>query len=197
MIYSVADAADVPPGTMLHVELDGRMIALYNYDGEFYATDDICTHRRARLSDGYLDGRTVQCPLHFGKFDIVTGEPLNPPCKIRLATYPVTLDIERLLVDVPEPEAPAKTEPERPPLKRTDYALSKLFFDLQKADAAAEYRADRAAVLDRYGLDAQIRAALLADDVATLAPLVNPYLLRYYCTAAGMPEAEFLEKIRG
>ena len=82
-------------------------------------------------------------------------------------------------------------------MNRTDYALSKLFFDLQSATAAAEYRAGRAAVLDRYGLDPEIRAALLTDDIATLAPLVNPYLLRYYCTAAGMPEAEFLEKIRG
>jgi hypothetical protein len=82
-------------------------------------------------------------------------------------------------------------------MKRTDYALSQLFFDLQSGPAAAEYRADRAAVLDRYELDPEIRAAVLADDVATIAPLVNPYLLRYYCTASGMPEAEFLEKIRG
>jgi hypothetical protein len=82
-------------------------------------------------------------------------------------------------------------------VKRTDYVLSKLFFDLQSAPAAAEYRADRAAVLDRYALEPEIRAAVLADDVATIAPLVNPYLLRYYCTASGMPEAEFLEKIRG
>lgn len=82
-------------------------------------------------------------------------------------------------------------------MKRTDFALSKLFFDLQKGPAAAEYRADRVAVIDRYGLEPEIRAAVLADDVAKLAPLVNPYLLRYYCSAAGMPEAEFLEKIRG
>lgn len=87
---------------MIHVELDGRKIALYNYDGDFYATDDVCTHRRARLTDGFLEGRIVQCPLHFGKFDVVTGEPQNPPCKEPLATYPVTLDIERLLVDIPE-----------------------------------------------------------------------------------------------
>jgi hypothetical protein len=82
-------------------------------------------------------------------------------------------------------------------VKRTDYALSQLFFDLQSVTAAAEYRAGRAAVLDRYALAADIRAALLADDIATLAPLVNPYLLRYYCSASGMPEAVFLEKIRG
>jgi hypothetical protein len=82
-------------------------------------------------------------------------------------------------------------------VKRTDYTLSKLFFDLQNAPTAAEYRANRSAVLDRYALDGTVRAALLADDVGTLAPLVNPYLLRYYCTASGMPDAEFLEKIRG
>lgn len=190
MIYSVADAADVPPGTMLHVELDGRMIVLYNYDGDFYATSDICTHRRARLSDGYLDGHVVQCPLHFGKFDFTTGAPLNPPCTVPLATYIVTLDIERLLVDVPELE-------DEQPVKRTDYELSKLFFDLQNGALAAEYRADRASVLDRYPLQPEIRTAVLADDVTTLAPLVNAYLLRFYCTAAGMPEAEFLAKIRG
>jgi hypothetical protein len=79
----------------------------------------------------------------------------------------------------------------------TDYALSKLFFDLQNGAAAAEYRADRAGVIARYDLDPAVRAALLADDVAALAPRVNPYLLRYYCTAAGMSDADFLAKIRG
>ena len=103
MIFSVADASDVPPGTMLHVEFGGLMVAIYNNDGDFYATDDVCTHRRARLSDGYLEGCVVQCPLHFGKFDITTGAPLNPPAKIALRTYPVILDLERLLVELPDP----------------------------------------------------------------------------------------------
>jgi naphthalene 1,2-dioxygenase system ferredoxin subunit len=103
LIYSAVDAADVPPGTMIHIELAGRKIALYNYDGDFYATDDVCTHRRARLTDGFLEGPIVQCPLHFGKFDITTGAPQNPPCTEPLTTYPVILDIERLLIDVPAP----------------------------------------------------------------------------------------------
>ena len=71
---------DLKEGDVLGVLLAGREIALYDLDGELFATDDICTHRRARLSDGYLEGRTIQCPLHFGKFDIITGEPQNPPC---------------------------------------------------------------------------------------------------------------------
>jgi hypothetical protein len=78
----------------------------------------------------------------------------------------------------------------------TDYALSKLFFDLQRPAAAAEYRAGRAAVLARYDLEPAVREAVLNDDVAALAPRVNPYLLRYYCTAAGMSDADFLARIR-
>lgn len=78
----------------------------------------------------------------------------------------------------------------------TDYWLSKLFYDLQNPAAAAAYRADRAATLDRYPLEPAARAAVLADDVAVLAQRVNPYLLRYYCTAAGMGDAEFLARIR-
>jgi hypothetical protein len=77
-----------------------------------------------------------------------------------------------------------------------DYWLSKLFFDLQAPPAAAEFRADRAGVLGRYPLKPAVRAAVEADDAAALAPLVNPYLLRFYFFAVGMPEAEFLRRIR-
>ena len=77
-----------------------------------------------------------------------------------------------------------------------DYWLSKLFFDLQTPAVAAEYRADRAAVLARYPLKAEVRAAVEADDVAALAKLVNPYLLRFYFLVAGMPEDDFLRRIR-
>jgi hypothetical protein len=79
----------------------------------------------------------------------------------------------------------------------TDYWLSKLFWDLQHDPAlVAAYRRERTAVLDRYPLEAPIRAALLADDVAQLAPRVNPYLLRFYFTLSGMPDDEFVRRIR-
>lgn len=77
-----------------------------------------------------------------------------------------------------------------------DYWLSKLFFDLQTPAAAAEYRADRDKVLARYPLKPEMRAAIAADDVAAMAPLVNAYLLRFYFLVAGMPEEEFLRRIR-
>ncbi|MGH8648310.1 MAG: hypothetical protein ACREUP_03240 [Burkholderiales bacterium] len=78
-----------------------------------------------------------------------------------------------------------------------DYWLSKLFFDLQSPPLADEYRAGRSKVLDRYPLGPEVRAAVESDDVATLSRLVNPYLLRFYFLMAGMPEDEFLRRIRG
>lgn len=77
-----------------------------------------------------------------------------------------------------------------------DYWLSKLFFDLQTPATAAEYRANREAVLARYPLKPEVRSAIAADDVAALAPWVNAYLLRFYFLVAGMPEDEFLKRIR-
>ena len=78
----------------------------------------------------------------------------------------------------------------------TDYRLSKLFFDLQTPARAAAYRADRDSILKDYPLSAEVRAAIMADDVAYLARLVNPYLLRFYFSSAGMSDADFIAKLR-
>jgi hypothetical protein len=77
-----------------------------------------------------------------------------------------------------------------------DYWLSKLFFDLQNPPLAEEYRSGRKKVLDRYPLKPKVRAAVESDDVAYLSTLVNPYLLRFYFLMAGMPEEDFLRRIR-
>jgi hypothetical protein len=78
----------------------------------------------------------------------------------------------------------------------TDYWVSKLFFELQHdPQLAASYRTDMAGVIDRYEIKPEIREALLADDVGTIAPLVNAYLLRFYFQIRGMPEAEFIARL--
>jgi hypothetical protein len=78
----------------------------------------------------------------------------------------------------------------------TDYWLSKMFFDLQGPRAVGEYRADRAAVIGRYPLAPEVRDAVLADDIAFLAPRVNPYLLRYHFSCVGMSDADFIARLR-
>ena len=79
----------------------------------------------------------------------------------------------------------------------TNYQLSKLFHDLYtNKSLAAEYRQDRKPVLARYELAANIFSALLEDNVAVLAPLVNGFLLRYYFIVIGMSDPEFIRRIR-
>jgi hypothetical protein len=81
-------------------------------------------------------------------------------------------------------------------LALVDYWLSKLMFDLQAPAVAAEWRADRIAVLDRYALWPEIRAAVLADDIEILSRHVNAYLLRFYFAICGMSDAEFIARLR-
>jgi hypothetical protein len=78
----------------------------------------------------------------------------------------------------------------------TDYWLSKMFFDLHNdGQLAAEFRQNMMAVLDRYDLGPNVRKAIFEDDVATLAPLVNPYLLRFYFQVRGMPQTDFIARL--
>ena len=84
-----ASRSDLAEGEALGVEVSGRSIALYNVDGTIFATDNICTHAYARLSDGWLDGELIECPLHAARFDIRTGKVLDPPATEDLRTYPV------------------------------------------------------------------------------------------------------------
>ena len=89
----VAEASDIAPGTGLRVELDeDEPIAIWNVDGEFYATSDTCTHEEASLTEGELWGDTVECYLHGAQFDVRTGEVLSLPAVFPLATYPVKVE---------------------------------------------------------------------------------------------------------
>jgi nitrite reductase/ring-hydroxylating ferredoxin subunit len=84
-----AARSDLAEGEVIGVEVAGRSIALYDADGGLFATDNICTHAYACLSDGWLDGEVIECPLHAARFDIRNGKVLDPPATEDLKTYPV------------------------------------------------------------------------------------------------------------
>jgi naphthalene 1,2-dioxygenase system ferredoxin subunit len=92
----------IGPGEACHVEVGGREIALFNLDGTYWATDGICTHMRARLADGYVEGDVVECPLHFGRFEIHTGKAVSAPCTVDLQTYPVRRDADGIAIGLPD-----------------------------------------------------------------------------------------------
>ena len=80
---------DIGEGEVLGVEIGDKSIALYNIDSEIFATDNICTHAFATLSEGWLDGDCIECPLHAGRFEVRTGKALGPPVDEDIAVYPV------------------------------------------------------------------------------------------------------------
>jgi nitrite reductase/ring-hydroxylating ferredoxin subunit len=100
----VAKLGDVAPGAVIRVEAAGRAIALYNLDGTVYATDEICSHAYASLAEGFIDGETIECPLHGATFSIKTGEALTPPAVEPLATYAVRVEGDDILVAIPRKE---------------------------------------------------------------------------------------------
>jgi naphthalene 1,2-dioxygenase ferredoxin component len=95
-----AAKSDVGEGEVIGATLGGKEIALYNIDGEIFATDNVCTHAFAMLSDGWLDGDVIECPLHGGRFEVKTGKGLGPPIPCDLKTYPTRLVGEDVEVDL-------------------------------------------------------------------------------------------------
>ena len=83
------------------VEVNGVEVAVYRLDDGYYATNNICTHQRAFMSDGYIENDCIECPLHQAIFDIKTGAALEGPAKGPLASYPTRVDGDDILVELP------------------------------------------------------------------------------------------------
>ena len=77
----VANTSDLPPGRGMVVEINGRPIALFNVNGEFYALDNTCMHRGGPLGEGFVDqsNLTVQCPWHGWVYSLASGAALFDP----------------------------------------------------------------------------------------------------------------------
>ncbi|WP_433782082.1 bifunctional 3-phenylpropionate/cinnamic acid dioxygenase ferredoxin subunit [Actinomycetospora sp. CA-101289] len=98
MIY-VGEIADIPVGASVRIQGSVAAIAVFNADGELFAIDDTCTHQDASLSDGWLEGCAVECPLHAACFDLRTGRPSGPPAKKPVRTHQVTVTEGVVYVD--------------------------------------------------------------------------------------------------
>ena len=73
-LVKVAEKKDLPAGSAKAVEVNGKQIALFNVDDQYYAIADTCTHAACSLSEGHVEGTTVSCPFHGAEFNISNGE---------------------------------------------------------------------------------------------------------------------------
>lgn len=88
----IARVGDEIPRHGLAVEVEGEPVALFRVAGCLYATSNVCTHQFALMTEGYVDGEYVDCPMHQGRFHIPTGAPQCEPVTVALRTYPVRQD---------------------------------------------------------------------------------------------------------
>ena len=88
----VGPAEDVAKGSVVTAEIGGIDIAVVHADDDrFYAVRDECSHASIRLSEGEIDGCTLECWLHGSRFDLRTGEPSGLPAIEPVATFPVEI----------------------------------------------------------------------------------------------------------
>ena len=86
-----ARTEDVPAGQGKIVKAGGKHIALFNIDGTYYAIDDTCPHRGGPLSEGEVACTTVTCPWHQARFDLKTGDVVNPPAEVGVSRFNVRM----------------------------------------------------------------------------------------------------------
>ena len=102
----VAALEDVAPGTMLRVQVEGTDILLVNLEGSIRAMQGICSHEYFELDQGFLTGDSLTCALHLSRFDLETGEALDPPAELPLAMYSVIIEGDRIVLELPEGTIP-------------------------------------------------------------------------------------------
>ena len=100
----LCSTAEIAPGAALRVETEDLTLAVFNVDGEFFVTDDNCTHGPGSLSEGFIEGDLVECNFHNGQFNIKTGEVVSPPCMVPVKTYRTVVEGGRVLIDVNDAE---------------------------------------------------------------------------------------------
>ena len=98
----VAEISDIPKGSTLSCNLNGKKIAVCNVHGSFYAIEDVCTHDGAPLDQGILQGHIITCPRHGATFDVTTGAALSMPAVVPVKTIPLEIESEGIYVQTDE-----------------------------------------------------------------------------------------------
>ena len=98
---------EVPDGTLKMAWVDGTdPVLVVNSGGQVRAVQGICSHEYFELDKGFLTGGTLTCALHLSRFDLASGEALDPPAELPLAVYDVVIEDGRVLIEVPEGRLP-------------------------------------------------------------------------------------------
>lgn len=101
-LVAVAHAAELPPGSRLHFDLEEESIIVLNIDGDLFAIADLCTHDGGPLADGEVCDHEIECPRHGARFDVRTGRVTRLPATSSIPTYPVKVTDGIIYVEEPD-----------------------------------------------------------------------------------------------
>jgi nitrite reductase/ring-hydroxylating ferredoxin subunit len=96
----VASVNDVPEGRGIAVEIEGKRLALFNVEGEFFAIEATCAQHRAPLEKGVIHGESLHCPWHGVAFDVKKGICSAFPAESSAATYEVKVENADILLAI-------------------------------------------------------------------------------------------------
>lgn len=85
----IAPASELPNGERLFVEIEDKLIVIFNIAGQYFAIADVCSHDDGPVGEGTLEGHTITCPRHGAQFDVRTGKVLQMPAVVDIPAYPV------------------------------------------------------------------------------------------------------------
>jgi 3-phenylpropionate/trans-cinnamate dioxygenase ferredoxin component len=96
----VAKLDEIPDGGIKQVIAHGDVVGLYRVGEDVYAIHDVCTHEETPLSEGEFDEELleVECHLHGSRFNVVDGSVRILPATKPVATYPVKIEGDLVLV---------------------------------------------------------------------------------------------------
>ena len=98
-LTKIADKSELQSGEAKVIEVQGKTLALFNVDGNFYALDNTCLHRGGPLGEGELEGPVVTCPWHGWRWDVTSGANTNNPA-VKVACFPVKVEGSSVIVEV-------------------------------------------------------------------------------------------------
>lgn len=99
MRTAIASDAELKPGEMKRVSVNGKRALLVNAEGQYFCVDEMCSHEDYSLFFGCIQGKRIKCSLHGSYFDLANGQPLNEPADCPLRTYTVSVGEGQVWLD--------------------------------------------------------------------------------------------------
>ncbi len=99
----VCAVGDLDEEEVIGFDYNGRKYAVYRLEGdEFYASDGLCTHEKVELAGGLVLDGCIECPMHNGRFDVITGKAVKLPVYVDLKTYPAERRGDKVFINIPD-----------------------------------------------------------------------------------------------